>query len=43
MVASFSRALTAGLTVDMSDDAFDAALAAAIEEIYTASVNKRES
>ncbi|KMO36267.1 fructose-1,6-bisphosphate aldolase [Methylobacterium variabile] len=40
MVASFSRALTEGLTADMSDEAFDAALAAAIDQIYAASVNK---
>ena len=40
MIASFSRALTEGLTKDMSDQAFDAALGAAIEEIYQASTVK---
>lgn len=38
MIASFSRALTQGLTVDQSEAAFDATLAAAIEEIYAASI-----
>jgi len=36
MIASFSRALAEGLTHAMSDDAFDSALAQAIEEIYQA-------
>jgi fructose-bisphosphate aldolase class I len=40
MIASFSRALVDGLTVQMSDAEFDAALAAAIDEIYTASTVK---
>jgi fructose-bisphosphate aldolase class I len=40
MIASFSRALIAGLTVNMSDAEFDAALKAAIDEIYTASTVK---
>jgi len=37
MVASFSRALTEGLTAQQSDAEFDAALDAAIEGIYQAS------
>lgn len=37
MIASFSRALTEGLTVQMSDAEFDAALDAAIASIYAAS------
>jgi fructose-bisphosphate aldolase class I len=40
MIASFSRALTEGLTHSMSDAAFDAALGEAIEEIYRASTVK---
>ncbi len=40
MIASFSRALTEGLTRDMSDEAFDAALGASIDEIYQASTVK---
>lgn len=40
MIASFSRALTEGLTRPMSDGAFDAALAASIDEIYGASAVK---
>jgi fructose-bisphosphate aldolase class I len=40
MIASFSRALIDGLTVSMSDAEFDAALKAAIDEIYTASTEK---
>jgi fructose-bisphosphate aldolase class I len=40
MIASFSRALIDGLTVTMSDAEFDAALKAAIDEIYTASTVK---
>ena len=39
MVASFSRALTEGLTKQQSDAAFDNALDAAIESIYQASIN----
>ncbi|GAB0114468.1 fructose bisphosphate aldolase [Acidisoma sp. C75] len=38
MIASFSRALTEGLTKDMPDAVFNAAIAAAIDEIYQASV-----
>jgi fructose-bisphosphate aldolase class I len=37
VVASFSRALTEGLTAQQSDKEFDAALDAAIESIYQAS------
>lgn len=37
VIASFSRALTEGLTVQQSDAEFDAALAAAIESIFEAS------
>ena len=40
MIASFSRALTEGLTQPMSDAKFDAALAASIDEIYRASADK---
>jgi fructose-bisphosphate aldolase, class I len=40
MIASFSRALIDGLTVTMSDAEFDAALKAAIDEIFTASTVK---
>ncbi len=40
MIASFSRALVDGLTRSMSDAEFDAALGAAIDEIYTASTVK---
>jgi fructose-bisphosphate aldolase, class I len=40
MIASFSRALTEGLTQPMSDAKFDAALAASIDEIYRASAVK---
>lgn len=38
MIASFSRALTEGLTVDMTDAAFNAAIGAAIDGIYQASI-----
>jgi fructose-bisphosphate aldolase, class I len=38
VVASFSRALTEGLTAQQSDEEFDAALDAAIASIYAASV-----
>jgi fructose-bisphosphate aldolase, class I len=41
MVASFSRALVGDLRHSMSDDAFNHALAEAIDEIYQASVVKR--
>jgi fructose-bisphosphate aldolase, class I len=37
MVASFSRALSEGLTAQQSDSEFDAALNASIESIYQAS------
>ncbi len=40
MIASFSRALTEGLQHSMSDEAFDAALARSIAEIYEASTDK---
>jgi len=40
MIASFSRALTEGLTRSMSDQEFDAAQAASIDEIYSASTAK---
>jgi fructose-bisphosphate aldolase class I len=40
MIASFSRALIDGLTKQMSDAEFDAALKEAIDEIYTASTVK---
>jgi fructose-bisphosphate aldolase class I len=38
MIASFSRALTEGLTAQMSDDDFDKALDETIGEIYAASI-----
>ncbi|MET0328722.1 MAG: class I fructose-bisphosphate aldolase, partial [Luteimonas sp.] len=38
VVASFSRALTEGLSAQQSDDDFNAALDQAIESIYRASV-----
>jgi fructose-bisphosphate aldolase class I len=40
MIASFSRALTEGLARPMSDAEFDAALTAAIDEIFKASTAK---
>ena len=40
MIASFSRALAEDLRYSMSDAAFDAALATAIDEIYQASTLK---
>ena len=40
MIASFSRALTENLKHSMDDAAFDAALAASIDEIYQASTRK---
>ena len=40
VIASFSRALLEDLRAQMSDEEFDAALASAIDEIYTASVVK---
>ena len=39
VVASFSRALTEGLTVDQSDEEFNAALDASIKSIYEASIS----
>ncbi|WP_375172670.1 fructose bisphosphate aldolase [Pseudooceanicola sp.] len=39
MIASFSRALTEGLSAQQSDAEFDAVLAATVEEIYQASVS----
>ena len=38
MIASFSRALTEGLSADQSDAEFDRALKASIDSIYAASV-----
>ena len=38
VIASFSRALTEGLSAQQSDDEFDKDLAKAIKEIYEASV-----
>ncbi len=38
VIASFSRALTEGLTAQMSDAEFDAALDASIAAIYAASL-----
>jgi fructose-bisphosphate aldolase, class I len=38
VIASFSRALTEGLTAQQSDQAFNQALAAAIDSIYKASI-----
>ena len=38
MIASFSRALTEGLSVDQSENEYNAALDAAIESIYQASI-----
>lgn len=40
MIASFSRALLSGLTRDMTDAEFDAALAHSIDQIYAASTQK---
>ena len=37
MIASFSRALTEGMSKDQSDDEFNAALESAIDGIYQAS------
>jgi fructose-bisphosphate aldolase class I len=38
VVASFSRALTEGLTAQQSDDEFDAALDASVGSIFAASI-----
>ncbi|WP_137131613.1 fructose bisphosphate aldolase [Rhizobium sp. FY34] len=40
MIASFSRGLTEGLRVSMSDAEFNASLGTTIDQIYAASVNK---
>lgn len=40
MIASFSRALAENLRVSMSDADFNASIAATIDQIYAASVNK---
>jgi fructose-bisphosphate aldolase class I len=40
MIASFSRALTEGLTKSMSDTEFNAAIGQSIETIYKASTQK---
>ena len=39
MLASFSRALTEGLSVQQSDDEFNSKLDASIESIYQASIS----
>jgi fructose-bisphosphate aldolase class I len=39
MIASFSRALTEGLSVKQMDDEFNATLDATIESIYQASIS----
>ena len=41
VIASFSRALTEGLSAKQSDDQFDAMLDSTIQSIYDASVNKK--
>ncbi len=38
MIASFSRALTEGLSAQQSDEAFNATLAATIDSIHAASI-----
>ena len=38
VIASFSRALTEGLSAGQTDEAFDAALDASIKSIYEASI-----
>ena len=38
VIASFSRALTEGLSAQQSDDGFNAALDKAVESIYQASI-----
>lgn len=40
VIASFSRALTEGLSAKQNDDSFDALLDSTIQSIYNASVNK---
>ena len=39
MIASFSRALTEGLSAQQSDDEFDAVLAETVAQIHRASVS----
>ncbi|SDO37918.1 fructose bisphosphate aldolase [Alkalicoccus daliensis] len=41
LIASFSRALSADLSADQSEEEFNAALKEAVEAIYDASVNKK--
>jgi fructose-bisphosphate aldolase, class I len=41
VIASFSRALTEGLSAKQSDDQFDALLDSTIQSIFNASVNKK--
>jgi fructose-bisphosphate aldolase class I len=41
MIASFSRALLEGLSVNDTEEEFDKKLADSIDEIYNASVNKK--
>jgi fructose-bisphosphate aldolase class I len=43
MIASFSRALLEDLRVSMSDDQFDQALGAAVDQIYQASTVKQDA
>lgn len=43
VIASFSRALTEGLSAKQSDDQFDALLDSTIQSIFNASVNKSNS
>jgi fructose-bisphosphate aldolase class I len=38
IIASFSRALTEGLSADQSDAAFNSAIAGTIDDIYSASI-----
>jgi fructose-bisphosphate aldolase class I len=38
MIASFSRALTEGLSAQQSDDDFNATIAATIDSIHAASI-----
>ena len=39
MIASFSRALTEGLTAQQNDQEFNKKLKAAVDEIYQASIS----
>jgi len=43
LIASFSRALLEGLTESQTDSEFNAQLEASIEQIYRASVDKRQA